>query len=237
MGRNWRRAGAWKGSDGEGGELRAARERAGWSLEEVSRKTRIPLQHLRALEAGELHRLPSGPYRKGYIRQYRMLLGLSRDRIPHPEETDPAPAPEEVVVDQVEASTRQVIRGAVLGGLVLALLVLLGRLGERLTQQEETIGETPDQVLELRPTDRVRLQVVADDRLIFEGVIEPGSKEAEGRTRYCQPGCRFSAHDRLEVAVSNLSLVEMFYNGRPLKPLGAQSRARRLVFIDDAADH
>lgn len=218
----------------EGGELRAARERAGWSLEEVSRRTRIPLQHLRSLEAGRLDQLPPGPYRRGYIRQYRMFLGLSRDR-PHPEDTDPAPAPEQAVVDQVEASTRQVLRGAVLGGLLLVLLVLLGRLAERLTETEE-VGADPDQVIEVRPTDRVRLQVVADGRVVFEGSVAPGSKEPDGRVRYCAPGCRFEAHDRLEVAVGNLSLVEMFYNGRPLRPLGAQSRARRLVFIDDVSD-
>jgi transcriptional regulator with XRE-family HTH domain len=211
----------------EGAELKAAREAAGLSLEEVSRRTRIPARHLDALERGELHKLPPGPYRSGYARQYRMFLGLPRwhqdsgapkpaARVP---ERRPAPAgnhrrddaEDSIRMPELPPSLRPVLRGVAVGALVLVSLV--------------------------RPTDKVRVQVVADGRISFEGILDPSAKAAnDARSQSCRPGCRFTAHDRLEVAIANLSLVTLTYNGRQLKPLGAQSRSRRLVFIDDSAE-
>ncbi len=243
----------------EGAELKAAREAAGLSLEEVSRRTRIPSRHLDALERGELHKLPAGPYRSGYARQYRMFLGLPRwqeggsgsspaGRSPErraPERRGPPPSTrsrddsdDAIKIPELPASLRPVLRGVAVGALVLVSLVLLVKVGEEIAgPTDATLGEVPDQVVELRPTDRVRVQVVADGQVSFEGIIDPSAKAAnDARTQSCRPGCRFTAHDRLEVAIANLSLVTLTYNGRQLKPLGAQSRSRRLVFIDDSAE-
>ena len=103
---------------------------------------------------------------------------------------------------------------------------------------EPVLGIDPGQKVEVRPTEKLRMQVVADDRLIFDGTIEPGpgGTSEDGRSMTCKGACNFSAHDRLEIAVSNLSLVTFAYNGRMLKPLGAQSRSRRLVFVDDTTE-
>lgn len=244
----------------EGVELKAARERAGLSLEEVSKHTRIPVKHLEAIEKGELHKLPAGPFGRAYLRQYRMLLGLSaraqvEDPAPEgrlrsrprgtkvaaapkksksaPEETESAPP---FVLSPI---AKQNLKGLALGAMILVTVVLVAWLANIVsTPAEVDIGEDPDQVVELRPTERVRVQVVADDRLLFDGALEPGAggKSADGRTMTCKGGCRFEAHDRLEVAISNLSLVSLIYNERPLRPLGAQSRPRRLIFIDDSTE-
>lgn len=241
------------GVEMEGAELKAAREAAGLSLEEVSRRTRIPSRHLDALERGELHKLPPGPYRSGYARQYRMFLGLPRwqegggaaPTARAPERRAPPPSPrsrdegdESIKIPELPPSLRPVLRGVAVGALVLVSLVLLVKVGEEIAgPTDSALGESPDQVVELRPTDRVRVQVVADGQVSFEGIIDPSAKAAnDARTQSCRPGCRFTAHDRLEVAIANLSLVTLTYNGRQLKPLGAQSRSRRLVFIDDSAE-
>ncbi len=235
----------------EGAELKAAREAAGLSLEEVSRRTRIPARHLDALERGELHKLPPGPYRSGYSRQYRMFLGLPRwqssPSVPSgrtPVRAPPVASPSRREPEEARKgpelppSLRPVLRGVALGALVLVSLVLLVKVGEEIAgPADDSLGEAPDQILELRPTDKVRVQVVADGQVSFEGVLDPSAKAAnDARSQSCRPGCRFTAHDRLEVAIANLSLVTLTYNGRQLKPLGAQSRSRRLVFIDDSAE-
>ena len=41
------------------------------------------------------------------------------------------------------------------------------------------------------------------------------------------------AHDRLVLEFDTLDGVILTYNNLPLRPLGATSRPRRLVFIDD----
>ncbi len=62
-----------------GSWLQSVRESRGESLDEVSRVTRIGKNYLIAIEEGELHKLPSEAYAKGFIRLYATHLGLSGD--------------------------------------------------------------------------------------------------------------------------------------------------------------
>ena len=48
-----------------GAALRAARERVGWSLEDLAPALRIRLQYLEALEAGRIGELPGNAYVQG----------------------------------------------------------------------------------------------------------------------------------------------------------------------------
>jgi len=59
--------------------LQSARLSRGESLDDVSRITRIGKSYLEAIEQGELHKLPSEAYAKGFIRLYATHLGLSGD--------------------------------------------------------------------------------------------------------------------------------------------------------------
>lgn len=59
-----------------GDDLRAARERVGWSLPDVAAALRIRLQHLEALEAGRVDALPGNAYTLGFVRTYAQMLGL-----------------------------------------------------------------------------------------------------------------------------------------------------------------
>lgn len=62
-----------------GRALREARERLGYTLDEVERATRIRARHLEALEAGDLDRLPSPVHARGFLRNYADFLGLDSD--------------------------------------------------------------------------------------------------------------------------------------------------------------
>lgn len=62
-----------------GGWLRGAREDRGESLDDVARVTRIGKGYLEAIELGELHKLPSEAYARGFVRLYAHHLGLSGD--------------------------------------------------------------------------------------------------------------------------------------------------------------
>lgn len=61
--------------------LRAARERAGASLEEVSASTKIKLTFLQAIERGEFERLPGEFFTRAFLRTYARELQLSPDAI------------------------------------------------------------------------------------------------------------------------------------------------------------
>jgi transcriptional regulator with XRE-family HTH domain len=57
--------------------LASLRERIGITFEEVAHSTRIAPHYLRAIEAEEFAKLPSGVYALSYIRQYARAVGYS----------------------------------------------------------------------------------------------------------------------------------------------------------------
>ena len=59
-----------------GADLCAARQRLGWSLEDVAAGLRIRLPFLAALEEGRIADLPGNTYALGFLRSYANVLGL-----------------------------------------------------------------------------------------------------------------------------------------------------------------
>lgn len=59
-----------------GEDMRAAREAAGLSLEELAQRTRVPQRHLLALEEGRFSALPGITYCAGFSRAYARAVGL-----------------------------------------------------------------------------------------------------------------------------------------------------------------
>ena len=64
-----------------GADLRAARERLGWTIEDVAAALRIRQPHLEALEDGRIDLLPGNAYALGFLRTYAKTLGLDPDEI------------------------------------------------------------------------------------------------------------------------------------------------------------
>ena len=56
--------------------LKEAREKAGYSIEEVAEKLSIRKQYIICLEEGDFEGLPGKIYVKGYTKMYHELLGL-----------------------------------------------------------------------------------------------------------------------------------------------------------------
>jgi cytoskeletal protein RodZ len=71
-----------KGMAREGGltafgeQLRREREMRGVAVEAICDATKVPMRHIRALEAGEFLELPGGVFRRGFVRSYLSALGL-----------------------------------------------------------------------------------------------------------------------------------------------------------------
>jgi hypothetical protein len=61
---------------GVGEQLAAERQRQNLELSDVAARTRIPLRHLEAIEAGRTGDLPALPYSAGFVKSYANMLGL-----------------------------------------------------------------------------------------------------------------------------------------------------------------
>lgn len=55
------------------------RKESGFSLQELSEKTRIRTYYLESIEKGEFHRLPSLPYSRGFVRAYATCIDIDPD--------------------------------------------------------------------------------------------------------------------------------------------------------------
>lgn len=64
-----------------GERLRAAREAAGLSIEDVATQTRIPTRHLESLETSDFAKLPAPTYTMGFAKNYAGAVGLDRAEI------------------------------------------------------------------------------------------------------------------------------------------------------------
>lgn len=110
-----------------GDELRSARTGAGQALKEIAGELRIRADHLEALEAGNLERLPGRVYALGFLRSYADYLGCDSARMVarySAEIRDGESAPPLVFPIPVTEA-----RGPSRGVVLTALLVLLTVLG------------------------------------------------------------------------------------------------------------
>lgn len=148
-------AGFEEGSSRIGGELRAARERLGWSIDAVAEALRIKAGYLRAIEEGDIHNLPGPAYAVGFVRSYSQALGLDsnealrrfraeRAEVNRKTELDfPAPVP-----------TRGVPAGAlVLVGVIIAIGGYVGwyHYSGRSVRRADTVAALPAHLEPLAP--------------------------------------------------------------------------------------
>ena len=161
-----------------GGDLRAARERLGWSLTDVANTLRIRQPYLEAIEEGRLSELPGNAYAVGFVRTYATALGLDPAEISRRFRTEaqevnrktelafPAPVPE---------------RGVPVGAaLMLGLLLIAGsyaawyRYSGDARSPAETVAAVPERLAPLaeptRPVSNPSPQVAS--------ILPPGGTAA-----------------------------------------------------------
>lgn len=59
-----------------GARLAEARKARSLELEDIAARTRVPLRHLQAIEAGDFAELPAVPYSVGFVRSFAQIVGL-----------------------------------------------------------------------------------------------------------------------------------------------------------------
>ena len=116
-----------KASAALGELLRAARDRRGLSLDQISRETKIPTRCLAALEHGDLAALPGGTYTRGEVIAFATAVGLDKqvaldhlDRSLHPAPSSVAEKGVRAPVATTQRSTARIAAIAVLAILMTA---------------------------------------------------------------------------------------------------------------------
>lgn len=197
--------------------LKTRREELGFTLEEASVATRIPVEHLAALEDGRPEDLPEGPYAKAYLENYQQFLGF--DGVPEGMLT----VQPDGALSALERTPLRTVRRIA----SLTCLAFVGLLGWRVWQMEASIrpvvvDESPDQVVHIVARRNTRIEVIVD------GVTTVDRKVAGGDT------VDAAGYERVEVVVPATENARIEYNGSVIVPQGRQDLPRRLIFIDDS---
>jgi transcriptional regulator with XRE-family HTH domain len=102
---------------GFGERLKRQRERAGVTLETISRTTKVPGSLFARLEAGDISRWPPGLFARAYVRSYAEVIGLNPD-----ETAEEFEAAFGITVKPDGADTQPALSARAPGGLRLAMV-------------------------------------------------------------------------------------------------------------------
>ncbi len=242
-----------------GRRLRERRERYGRTLEEARDTLKISVAHLDAIERGQLDRLPDGPVRDGFVRQYSgwvEALGpdASETLVPDADapsaaavdrpsvaEDDPSShgiAEAEYRGDDDEAAPPEPPPSAiplaavrVIAIVSASALILLGswQLWNQTLPAME--AKLPD-AAPAAPSSPDQQVTISAERAAKLRVVVDGQVALD---RQLSPGEKldFVGRDRVEVDIPGAEAVKVVYNGETISPQGRQDEPRRLVFVDD----
>lgn len=134
-----------------GKRLKAAREKAALSVQDIAERTRVPARHLSAIEEGRYQDLPALAYSAGFARSFAQAVGLDGSEIAaqYRAEASPDPLPyydqyEPLDPARVPSSSLAWIAAAA-GAVIVALLIafsmgVFSREGDNIT----TVASAPE---------------------------------------------------------------------------------------------
>ena len=213
--------------DGRFVVLAAEREKRGLTQRDICDLTRIPLQHLDALEQGAFDKVPDGPYVDAYYRDYCRALGLKPLSGAMGDRTAPSSGAKTKPVVPLWA-VRLVAMGSaclMLGWFAYQTMSgPVGKGGSAAVPAAETEAAIGDQVLKLHVRKTGRFLVSVDDKVVLDDAVEEGARMT------------FVGQRSIEVLLPGVGYVNLDYNGRAIVPQGLQNQPRKLVFLDDTED-
>jgi cytoskeleton protein RodZ len=235
-----------------GDRLRAARIKAGLDLQDIATRTRVPLRHLTAIEAGDYASLPSATYCAGFTKAFAKAVGeddVTLARMVR-EEMGQRPAEaryEPSMVDDADTGPVPSRKLAwIAAGLAIATLVVAGiwqssrsDLPETLDRSVETTAPAvadpaaPAQQAAAPATGEVVLtakEVVwlriydANDKVLFE-------KEMAAGERYLVP----ADANNPKIRTGRADLIAVTVGGKDVPTLGPAERTVKDVGVSAAA--
>ena len=238
--------------------LRTAREASGLTLGEIAARTRVPLRHLEAIEAGDYAGLPSPTYAVGFARAHARATGADEIAIARQVRAELdriGPRTPDYVPYETADPARVPSRGiAILGaGLALAVLILVAlfygtdlfRGGTTATQSSATtIGtEPPASGSAALPTPQPTNAAPTGGQVTLTAIDEVWLRvyDADNKTLYLgtmKPGERYDvpadANDPM-INVGRPDQLRVTLNGSAVPALGTGERAIKDVRVGSAA--
>ena len=241
------------------GVLRAARERAGFTIEQISERTKIKVVLLQAIERGEFEQLPGEFFTRAFLRTYARELHLSPDEIVgaydarngHPADAVLTPAvpagPHLLVSPRLEPAHSPLVlpsprRGWPTVALACAIALVVWSMNrpvsETRIEQPEAVGTAgvagtaqPARATPPAPPRKLTIDIRPIRKMWVAGM-------ADGQRvlyRLVEPGevIKLEATTDVWVRLGDAGAFEYSLNGVPGKPLGASGDVREVQITRD----
>ncbi|SNS73337.1 protein RodZ, contains Xre-like HTH and DUF4115 domains [Sphingomonas laterariae] len=110
-----------------GARLAEARKAQSLDLADIAQRTRVPLRHLEAIEAGDYAALPAIPYSVGFVRAFAQIVGLDSSTLAREfREEMGGGAPERVIPEPFEPADPARVPSRFLVTVAIVLALVLG---------------------------------------------------------------------------------------------------------------
>ena len=220
-----------------GAVLTERREERGLTLQQAANATRIRIEQLRALEAGDPERIPAQVYARGYLRTYARYLGLDPEPLLAELQTAPGDVGRSLGVGRIQGRPRLVLNGpaAAAAGLLL-LATAFGLYAWRQIDSEQRLGApTPSPVAQLPavspPTTPVPTPSPQPRPLVVGVTVQVDTwldVTVDGKSQYTDSGRILPAGSTvyfsgLDVKITSGKASTTFINidGKDMGPLGS----------------
>ncbi len=205
--------------------LQQARQKRRLKLETISKKTKISIRYLKALEAEDWDAFPAPTYIQAFLRSYANFLNLDSDELvreykKYLEATAKVPVTERLIPKGMRTKKMTILP------LAVSIVVLIVWGGWFLFFRSPSPPET--KIPEEKKTPLILSATVIEE--VWVSIAIDGKEEVQelllvGDFR------TWEAEESLKIRVGNAGGIELELNGEPLEPLGERGQVATRTFV------
>jgi cytoskeletal protein RodZ len=212
--------------------LKKRREELGRDLREISNNLRIRHDYLKALEDGDLDKLPAEVYVKGYIQEYAKILNMAPEPLLNTYAEQSAPS----LQKSCDVPEEKSIRGNPLRKryvLISSIVIVLGVIAffqlvpsQKKSGSTAPVVQTKGELISGIADSGLVLKIVATDTTWLLVTIDKGdSKEI-----LMKPGdaITWQAKKCFVLKIGNAGGIRLVFNGREMKNLGERGQVIKI---------
>lgn len=204
--------------------LQQARQKKKLKLETISKKTKISIRYLKALEAEEWNAFPAPAYAQAFLRSYADFLNLDSDELvqeykKYLEVTAKVPVAEKLILKRIRPKRLTILPIAI----SIMVLIVWGGWFLFFRSPSPPIVEVSEEkkaplILSATVIEEVWVSIAIDEGEEIQELLQAG----DFRT--------WEAEESLEIKVGNAGGIELELNGEPLEPLGERGQVVTKTF-------
>jgi cytoskeletal protein RodZ len=212
--------------------LKKRREELGRDLREISNNLRIRYDYLKALEDGDLEKLPAEVYIKGYIQEYAKMLNMDPEPLINTYTLHSAPPLQQNnnVPEEKGVHKRRFRKGYMLIPLIVIVLIIIAffqlpppqkKFGASAPAVQTKGGFAPgvtdsELVLKIVAVDTTWLLVTIDKGASQEVLMKPGDS------------ITWQAKKGFFLKIGNAGGIRLVFNGKEMKNLGERGQVIKI---------